>query len=125
MTVRWGLIGASTIARQFMINAIRSQPDGEIVSVMSSSAERAAAYAKENGIAKGVASLKALLGSGVDAVYISTTNELASRTGAGCSEGWQACAVREASRAQHRRCTQDRRRLQGRGRGARHQPPFA
>lgn len=76
MTVRWGLIGASTIARQFMINAIRSQPDGEIVSVMSSSAERAAAYAKENGIAKGVASLKALLGSGVDAVYISTTNEL-------------------------------------------------
>jgi 1,5-anhydro-D-fructose reductase (1,5-anhydro-D-mannitol-forming) len=76
MTVRWGLIGASTIARQFMINAIRSQPDGEIVSVMSSNAERAAAYARENGIPQGVASLDAMLSSAVDAVYISTTNEL-------------------------------------------------
>lgn len=76
MTVRWGLIGASTIAKQFMIDAIRNQPDGEIVSVMSSNAERASAYAKENGIAKGVGSLDALLGSDIDAVYISTTNEL-------------------------------------------------
>lgn len=76
MTVRWGLIGASTIARQFMIDAIRNQPDGEIVAVMSSSAERAKAYAQENNIPLGVASVEALLGSGVDAVYISTTNEL-------------------------------------------------
>lgn len=76
MTVRWGLIGASTIAKQFMIDAIRNQPDGEIVAVMSSNAERAGAYARENGIAKGVASLDALLNSGIDAVYISTTNEL-------------------------------------------------
>ncbi len=76
MTIRWGLIGASTIARQFMINAIRSQPDGEIAAVMSSSADRAETYARENGIGKGVASLDALLGAGVDAVYISTTNEL-------------------------------------------------
>lgn len=76
MTVRWGLIGASTIAKQFVIDAIRNQPDGEIVAVMSSNADRAAAYAKENGIAKGVASLDELLNAGVDAVYISTTNEL-------------------------------------------------
>ena len=76
MTVRWGLIGASTIAKQFMINAIRNQPDAEIVAVMSSNADRATAYAQENGIAQGVGSLDALLGSGVDAVYISTTNEL-------------------------------------------------
>jgi 1,5-anhydro-D-fructose reductase (1,5-anhydro-D-mannitol-forming) len=76
MTIRWGLIGASTIAKQFMINAIRSQPDGEIVSVMSSNADRASTYAKENGIPKGLASLDALLASDVDAVYISTTNEL-------------------------------------------------
>lgn len=76
MTVRWGLIGASTIAKQFMIAAIRNQPDGEIVSVMSSNADRASAYAAENGISKGVGSLDALLGSGIDAVYISTTNEL-------------------------------------------------
>jgi 1,5-anhydro-D-fructose reductase (1,5-anhydro-D-mannitol-forming) len=76
MTVRWGLIGASTIAKQFMIAAIRSQPDGEVAAVMSSSAERAVAYAKENGIAEAVSSLDALLKSDIDAVYISTTNEL-------------------------------------------------
>ncbi|RWP14872.1 MAG: Gfo/Idh/MocA family oxidoreductase [Mesorhizobium sp.] len=76
MTVRWGLIGASTIARQFVINAIRAQPNSEITAVMSSSPERAAAYAKENGIPLAVSTLDALLGSDIDAVYISTTNEL-------------------------------------------------
>ncbi|RWQ56885.1 Gfo/Idh/MocA family oxidoreductase [Mesorhizobium sp.] len=76
MTVKWGLIGASTIARQFVINAIRAQPNSEITAVMSSSPERATAYAKENGIALAVSTLDALLSSDVDAVYISTTNEL-------------------------------------------------
>ena len=76
MTVKWGLIGASTIARQFLINAIRAQPNSEIAAVMSSSPERAAAYAKENGIALAVSTLDALFGSDIDAVYISTTNEL-------------------------------------------------
>ncbi|KRB19514.1 MULTISPECIES: Gfo/Idh/MocA family protein [Mesorhizobium] len=76
MSVRWGLIGASTIARQFMIDAIRAQEGGEIATVMSSSPERATGYARENGIPAAVSSLDALLGSGIDAVYISTTNEL-------------------------------------------------
>ena len=76
MSVRWGLVGASTIARQFMINAIRAQSDGEIAVVMSSSPERATAYARENGIPAAVSTLDALLRSDVDAVYISTTNEL-------------------------------------------------
>jgi len=76
MSVRWGLIGASTIAKQFMINAIRAQGDGEIVAVMSSNAERAKTYAAENGIPLGVSTLDDLLNAGVDAVYISTTNEL-------------------------------------------------
>jgi 1,5-anhydro-D-fructose reductase (1,5-anhydro-D-mannitol-forming) len=76
MTAKWGLIGASTIARQFMINAIRAQPNSEITAVMSSSPERAAAYAKENGIPLAVSTLDELLGSDIDAVYISTTNEL-------------------------------------------------
>lgn len=76
MTVRWGLIGASTIARQFVINAIRSQPDGEVAVVMSSNKERGQAYARENGIPAAVSSLDALLGADIDAVYISTTNEL-------------------------------------------------
>ncbi|MEI9419853.1 Gfo/Idh/MocA family oxidoreductase [Mesorhizobium sp. Cs1299R1N1] len=76
MSVKWGLIGASTIARQFMIDAIRAQADGEIAAVMSSNPERATAYATENGIPSAVSNLNALLGSDIDAVYISTTNEL-------------------------------------------------
>ncbi|MER9295530.1 Gfo/Idh/MocA family oxidoreductase [Mesorhizobium sp. M0621] len=76
MSVKWGLIGASTIARQFMIDAIRAQGDGEIVAVMSSSPERATAYAGENNIPLAVSTLDGLLGADIDAVYISTTNEL-------------------------------------------------
>ncbi|GLS37374.1 1,5-anhydro-D-fructose reductase [Mesorhizobium tianshanense] len=76
MTVKWGLIGASTIARQFVISAIRAQPNSEIAAVMSSSPERATSYAKENGIPLAVSTLDELLGSDIDAVYISTTNEL-------------------------------------------------
>ena len=76
MTVRWGLIGASTIARQFMIDAIRAQGDGEVAAVMSSSPERAAAYAAENAIPQAFTSLDQLVAAEIDAVYISTTNEL-------------------------------------------------
>jgi 1,5-anhydro-D-fructose reductase (1,5-anhydro-D-mannitol-forming) len=73
--IRWGLIGASTIAREWVIGAIRAS-GGEAVSVMSASAERGAAYAAENGIAKAVTSVDELVGDpDVDAVYISTTNE--------------------------------------------------
>lgn len=73
---RWGLIGASTIAREWVIGAIRAT-GGEVVSVMSTNAERGHAYAAENGIAKSATSLDAIVGDPeVDAVYISTTNEL-------------------------------------------------
>jgi hypothetical protein len=51
MTLRWGLIGASTIAREWVIGAIRTT-GGDVLSVMSSSAGRARAYAAENGTAK-------------------------------------------------------------------------
>ena len=46
----WGLIGAITIARQYMIPAINAQADSRVVAVMSRSAERARRYADENGI---------------------------------------------------------------------------
>lgn len=76
MTVRWGLVGASTIAREWVIDAIRAC-GGKVVAVMSSDAERAAAYASENGIDKHYSSLSEILSdSDVDAFYISTTNEL-------------------------------------------------
>jgi 1,5-anhydro-D-fructose reductase (1,5-anhydro-D-mannitol-forming) len=73
---RWGLIGASTIAKEWVIGAIRAT-GGEIVSVMSTSAERGKAYAAEHGIAKSVTTLAEIVDDPeIDAVYISTTNEL-------------------------------------------------
>ena len=72
----WGLIGASTIAHEWVIDAIRTV-GGEIVSVMSTSAERGAAYARDHGIAKSVNGVDELVNDpDVQAVYISTTNEL-------------------------------------------------
>lgn len=73
--IRWGLIGATTIAREWMIAAIRAE-GGEIVSVLSSDAARGAAYAAEMGIGQSTTSLDALLASKIDAVYIATTNDL-------------------------------------------------
>lgn len=73
---RWGLIGASTIAKEWVIGAIRAT-GGEVVSVMSTDAGRGQVYAAENGIDRAVTDLADLLKDGaMDAVYISTTNEL-------------------------------------------------
>lgn len=71
---RWALIGASTIAREWVAPAIR-ETGGTVAVVMSSNAERGAAYARDNGIARSTTSLAEAL-EGVDAVYVSTTNEL-------------------------------------------------
>jgi 1,5-anhydro-D-fructose reductase (1,5-anhydro-D-mannitol-forming) len=73
----WGLIGASDIARTRMVAAINAQPDSRVTAVMSSSAERAAAFAEQTGIAAAYSRLDDLLADPqVDVVYISTTNEL-------------------------------------------------
>ena len=77
MTVGWGFIGASTIAREHVLNAVRVHGEGEVVAIMSSDAERARSMAADHGIAKATTSLEELVRSpDVDAVYISTTNEL-------------------------------------------------
>jgi 1,5-anhydro-D-fructose reductase (1,5-anhydro-D-mannitol-forming) len=74
--LHWGLIGASTIAAEHMINAIRTN-GGEVVAAMSTNGDRAAKYARLHGIAHATTRLEDLVGSkDVDAVYISTTNEL-------------------------------------------------
>ena len=74
--LRWGLIGASAIAAEHMIAAFRAN-GGEAVTVMSTNAERAASYSNKHGVAHATTSLKELVESkDVDAVYISTTNEL-------------------------------------------------
>lgn len=73
--MRWALIGASRIARQYMVGAIRAQ-HGEILQVLSASAERARAFADEHHIPRSGTDLNELLQNpDVDAVYISTTNE--------------------------------------------------
>ena len=74
--LRWGLIGASTIAAEHMIGAMRAN-GGEVVAVMSANAERGAAYARDHAIGRSTTQLSALVESpDIDAVYISTTNEL-------------------------------------------------
>ncbi len=74
--LKWGLIGASTIGREWMVAAIGAQPDSMVAAVASSSAERARRYADELGIPMAYGSAADLLAEPtIDAVYISTTNE--------------------------------------------------
>ncbi len=74
--MNWALVGASTIAREYVISAIRAQVGHEVLHVVSGSPERGAAYAAENGIASSATDLEAVLADPeVGAVYISTTNE--------------------------------------------------
>lgn len=74
--MRWALIGASTIASQYVIGAIRAQADGEVVRLVSGSAARARQYAADHGIAESATDLdQALSDPRVAAVYVSSTNE--------------------------------------------------
>ena len=71
----WGLVGASTIASEFMIGAIRAQGHS-IACVLSGDAARGAAYAARHDIPASTTDLAELLATEeLDAVYISTTNE--------------------------------------------------
>ncbi|PTE14077.1 Gfo/Idh/MocA family protein [Pseudogemmobacter blasticus] len=73
--MRWALIGASTIASQFMCAAFRAAGH-QIVTVVSGSADLAARFAEANAIPACTTDLAAALADpGVAAVYISSTNE--------------------------------------------------
>ncbi|KAA0999334.1 Gfo/Idh/MocA family oxidoreductase [Paraburkholderia panacisoli] len=75
-TIRWALIGASTIADEWMADAIRAQLDGEIAVVVSDSADRASEFAQKHGIAVHSTDFDAVLrDSSITAVYISSTND--------------------------------------------------
>lgn len=75
--MRWGLVGASTIASEFMIGAIRAQPGHSVSCVLSRNLERGRNFAARHGVPASTTELDRLLGDhGIDAVYISTTNEL-------------------------------------------------
>jgi 1,5-anhydro-D-fructose reductase (1,5-anhydro-D-mannitol-forming) len=76
-SVGWGLIGASTIASEWMVDAIRAQPGNDVVAVMSADPARGRAYADKHRIPASYSDLAALLADpAVRAVYVSTTNEL-------------------------------------------------
>ena len=57
----WGLIGASTIAQQFMIPAINAQPDSQVMGVFSSSFERGTQYADQNKLSRVYRSIEEML----------------------------------------------------------------
>lgn len=74
--MNWGLIGASTIAAQHMIGAIRSCQNNTIASVLSANSKRGTNFAKAHGIEHSTTDLDILLSHpSLDVVYISTTNE--------------------------------------------------
>ena len=73
--MRWGLIGASTIAAEHMIDAIRSE-GGEIAWVVGADAARVATYAAKHQITNSATNTETMLAEQiVDAVYISSTND--------------------------------------------------
>jgi 1,5-anhydro-D-fructose reductase (1,5-anhydro-D-mannitol-forming) len=75
-TLKFGLIGVSNIAREWMHGAISRNPDTEVISVLGSDKERTETFAKDMEIAKTYLDLEAFLADPeLDAVYISTTNE--------------------------------------------------
>ncbi|VTU38281.1 1,5-anhydro-D-fructose reductase [Variovorax sp. PBL-H6] len=72
----WGFIGASTVAREHMLAAVRAQPGHAVVAIASGDAARARAFAEENAIPRACDGVPALLADpAVQAVYISSTNE--------------------------------------------------
>lgn len=73
--MNWGLVGASTIAAEHMIGALRAC-GADPVWVVSGSREYADRYAAEHGIARASGDLGAMLADpDVKAIYISSTNE--------------------------------------------------
>lgn len=74
--VNWAFVGASTIAGQYLVGAVRAQDEGDVRWVISGSAGRAAAFAATHGIARyGTGLAEALADPAVGAVYISSTND--------------------------------------------------
>ncbi len=73
--MHWGLVGASTIASEHMIGAMRAQGQ-TIGAVLSADPARGAEYAARHAIPKAATDLDAMLDDpAIGAVYISTTNE--------------------------------------------------
>lgn len=90
--MKWALVGASTIAGQWLTNAIRATGD-EVVAVVSGSAQRAQDFATQHNIAHACSSEAELDALGIDAVYVSNTNDK-----------HEASVLRAAAAGQHVLC---------------------
>lgn len=74
--LKWGIMGASRIARRRFVDALREAGE-EVVAVAASSAERAKEFADVKNIAKSYGSYEALLDDPqVEAVYLALSNDL-------------------------------------------------
>ncbi len=74
--MNWVFVGASTIASQYMLDAVRQQPGHEVTWIVSNSPDRVQSWAQEHGIANATTDLEvALSDADAHAVYISSTNE--------------------------------------------------
>lgn len=72
---RWGIWGAATIAREWVIGAIRAA-GGEVVSLCSADAARGRAFAERTGIPAVFTRPDDFLGSGIDMIYVATVNSM-------------------------------------------------
>ena len=90
--MKWALIGASNIAGQWMVDAIRACGD-DIVAVVSGDQARASVFAAKHDIPHAFDSENALATLGIEAVYISNTNEK-----------HEAAVLRAAAAGQHVLC---------------------
>jgi predicted dehydrogenase len=72
--VRWGIIGAASIARGQFLPGLRETGDGRPVIVGSRDRERGEAFAAAEGVETSTQSYEAVLASEIDAVYIALPN---------------------------------------------------
>ncbi len=72
----WGFIGASTIASEHMIAAVRAQAGHDVVALSSGDAVRARSFAQDHGIRAAYGDVPSLLlDPAVQVIYISSTND--------------------------------------------------
>ncbi len=72
--MKWAFIGASHIASEWMVGAVRAAGD-EVIAVLSGSAARAAEFAHQHGIAHALSDARELERLRPEAVYVSSTND--------------------------------------------------
>ena len=74
--LRWEIIGAGEISRQFVLSS-KAVPGANMAAVFSRSREKAEAFAKSYGVAKAYNNLEEMLASSeIDIVYVGTPQEI-------------------------------------------------